>query len=128
MADGDGHGARSGSAAPPGRRPYAASEDLREGASKYAGMTGAQIERARARTRGTAPTAGGRALAADDRDEWTQMLRALTAQVSSCNEPLKPQEVGNALYGLQGMSSKSSEVRKMLRAISSLLVISMRWL
>jgi len=35
----------------------------------------------------------------------------------SCKEDLKAQEVGNALYGLQGMSSDSEEVRNLLRSL-----------
>jgi len=35
-------------------------------------------------------------------------------QISTCQENLKPQHVGNALYGLQSMSSEWKEVRGML--------------
>jgi hypothetical protein len=42
------------------------------------------------------------------------MLTALAGHVAGCKEVLKGQAVGNALYGLQGMSCEHVEVRGML--------------
>ena len=38
-------------------------------------------------------------------------------KVESCSDALKAQSVGNALYGLQKMSSDSAEVRSLLLAL-----------
>jgi hypothetical protein len=46
-----------------------------------------------------------------------EILSALLPLVRSCKEPLKAQEVSNALFGLQGMSSEHEEVRGMLSAL-----------
>ena len=43
--------------------------------------------------------------------EVRDILLALAPKVKSCSEALDTQEVGNALYGLQGMNSEHSEVR-----------------
>ena len=45
-------------------------------------------------------------------------MQALSGQAQRCNELLNGQEVGNALYGLQGMSSDSADVRSLVRALS----------
>ena len=42
----------------------------------------------------------------------------LSSQVQRCSEPLDAQAVGNALYGLQGMSSDNEDVRLLVRALS----------
>ncbi len=47
------------------------------------------------------------------------MLSALAAKVRDCREPLSAQEVGNALYGLQGCSSDRAEVREVLSALAA---------
>jgi hypothetical protein len=46
------------------------------------------------------------------------MLSALAGTMAGCKEVLKAQHVGNALYGLQGMSSEHVEVRDMLSALA----------
>jgi hypothetical protein len=45
------------------------------------------------------------------------MLSALLPKVESYREPLDAQVVGNALYGMQEMSSDSVEVRAILSAL-----------
>jgi hypothetical protein len=46
------------------------------------------------------------------------MLSALVLKVESCKEALDSQAVSNALYGMQGMSNYSAEVRAMLLALA----------
>lgn len=52
-----------------------------------------------------------------DSAEVRSILSALVHKVQSCKEALGAQELGNALYGLQGMSSDSAEVRSMLSVL-----------
>ena len=51
--------------------------------------------------------------------EVRELLGALSSKISESKEMLDGQEIGNALYGLQGMSSEEVEVREVLRALSS---------
>ena len=43
----------------------------------------------------------------------------MTDQVQNCGEPLSAQAVGNALYGMQGMSSDDADVRSLVRAMTA---------
>jgi hypothetical protein len=45
----------------------------------------------------------------------------LPAVLGSCREPLNAQNVGNMLYGMQGMSSDVPEVRSVLGMLPALL-------
>jgi hypothetical protein len=49
--------------------------------------------------------------------EIREILSAVVLKVESCRETLTAQAVGNALYGLQGLSSDYSEVREILSAL-----------
>jgi hypothetical protein len=53
-----------------------------------------------------------------DYKEVRELLHVLSTQVSGCIEPLSAQAVGNALYGLQGMSSDCKEVRELLHVLA----------
>ena len=46
------------------------------------------------------------------------LLSALTLQVQGCREQLSVEDVGNALHGLQGMSSDHKKVLSLLRALT----------
>jgi hypothetical protein len=46
------------------------------------------------------------------------VLAALTPKIEGCGEELDAQAVGNALYGLQGMSSDVREVKDVLAALA----------
>ena len=48
------------------------------------------------------------------------LLKELPRLVKTCTEPLKAQNVGNMLYGLQGMKSDCPEVRALLRELPRL--------
>jgi hypothetical protein len=50
--------------------------------------------------------------------EVRALLAELSPKVKACREALKAQNVGNALYGLQGMSSEVPEVRALLAELS----------
>ena len=56
--------------------------------------------------------------------EVRELLGALSSKISESKEMLDGQEIGNALYGLQGMSSEEVEVREVLRALSSKIIVS----
>ena len=47
-----------------------------------------------------------------------KMLSCLPRIVEKCREPLDAQAVGNALYGLQGMSSDDADVRSLVRVFA----------
>ena len=47
-----------------------------------------------------------------------ELLRSVTMMINSCKESLSAQAVGNALYGMQSMSSDHAEVRSMISALS----------
>ena len=50
--------------------------------------------------------------------ESKEMLSCLPRIVEKCMEPLSAQEVGNALYGIQGMSSDDADVRSLVRVLA----------
>ena len=50
--------------------------------------------------------------------ESRELLSCLHKIAVNCKEPLSAQAVGNALYGLQGMSSDDADVRLLVRALS----------
>ena len=52
-----------------------------------------------------------------EQKESRGMLSCLHRIVMKCEEPFGAQHVGNALYGLQGMSSDNAEVRSLVREI-----------
>ena len=56
-------------------------------------------------------------MTSDDK-EVLNLLKLLTGQIGSCVEPLNDQAVGNALYGLQGMSSDHKEVLNLLEVLT----------
>jgi len=49
--------------------------------------------------------------------EELNLLSILTEKLKQCKEPFSAQAIGNALYGMQGMSSEYEEVRILLRAL-----------
>ena len=51
-------------------------------------------------------------------DRAAELLQALNPLVESCTEPLNPQEMSNALYGLKSMSSSDKNVRQLLSILS----------
>jgi hypothetical protein len=53
-----------------------------------------------------------------DCSEVRDVLSSLAIKVRSCKEDPRAQEVGNALYSLQGMSSDCSEVRDVLSSLA----------
>lgn len=50
--------------------------------------------------------------------EVRKMLKALCAKVGQCKYEFTSQEIGSALYGLQGMSSTRVEVQNVLKVFS----------
>jgi hypothetical protein len=53
-----------------------------------------------------------------DSTEVRALLREMTLKIDLCDEILKPQELANAIFGLQGMSNEdSSEVKDLIKAI-----------
>ena len=52
-----------------------------------------------------------------DHGEVRTLLDVLTTKVANCREGLKAQHVGNALYGLQGMSTEYDEVQLVFSAL-----------
>ena len=46
------------------------------------------------------------------------LVKELSRLVKTCKEPLKAKDVGNMLYGLQGMTSDCPEVRALLRELT----------
>ena len=51
--------------------------------------------------------------------EVRRVVQVLTAKVSGCKEALNAQEVSNALYRLQDMSSEHAKVRTVLQALTA---------
>ena len=49
--------------------------------------------------------------------ESKEMLSCVPSIVEKCTEPLSAQEVGNVLYGLQGMSSDDADVLSLVRVL-----------
>ena len=50
--------------------------------------------------------------------EIRKMIATLTTRILTCQDVLKPQAIGNAVYGMKHMSSEYAEVRGLLKVLA----------